>query len=171
MSAANSPTQASSPRPQACLRLDPGAGRYYGVVGHKYRVLVGGEHTDGLYGAIEGLIPPGDGPPPHHHENEDEAFYVVEGRIAMMIDGSGSMAPAGSFVLIPKGTVHTFTNPGPGPARILMTVSPAGFEKMFAAVGIPINDPEGDPPPATVEHIKNVVDSARKFGCVFHLKA
>jgi uncharacterized cupin superfamily protein len=53
---------------------------YYGLVGHKYRVMTNREITDGSFTIIEGLIPPEDpGPPPHTHTREDESFYIVEG--------------------------------------------------------------------------------------------
>jgi oxalate decarboxylase/phosphoglucose isomerase-like protein (cupin superfamily) len=41
---------------------------------------------------------------------------------------------AGSFVLIPRGTVHTFWNAGSTPAKLLVIFSPAGFEQFFVEV-------------------------------------
>lgn len=37
-------------------------------------------------------------------------------------------ATAGTFVLIPRGTVHTFANPLATPSKFLLIASPAGFE-------------------------------------------
>jgi hypothetical protein len=41
-------------------------------------------------------------------------------------------ASAGSFALVPRGTVHTFANRTNREARFLVIISPAGFERAFA---------------------------------------
>lgn len=146
--------------------IGPDQGKVYGVVGHKYRLLVCGRDTDGRYAALEAVVPPGDGPPPHHHLNEVETFYVMEGRITMTVDGRDWPAGPGTFVVVPKGAVHTFRNPGPATARLLLMLVPAGFEEFFEAVGVPITDPDGDPPPSTVQHMQKVVELAPRFGCI-----
>jgi hypothetical protein len=40
-------------------------------------------------------------------------------------------APPGSFVLIPPGNPHTFSNPRDEPVRFLNLNSPPGFEQYF----------------------------------------
>ena len=40
-------------------------------------------------------------------------------------------APAGTFVFVPKGLEHAFWNGGATEARLLSTISPAGFEGYF----------------------------------------
>jgi len=37
------------------------------------------EQTQGAFGLIEQILPPGFAPRLHVHHNEDEAFYLVEG--------------------------------------------------------------------------------------------
>ena len=46
-----------------------------------------GEQTGGSYTMFVNVTAPGGGPPPHRHENEDEWFYVVEGRAEFFQDG------------------------------------------------------------------------------------
>ena len=46
----------------------------------------------------------GSGPPPHYHP-WDESFYVVSGEIAFGIEDYESVAPAGTLVHLPAGTV------------------------------------------------------------------
>jgi hypothetical protein len=41
---------------------------------------------------------------------------------------------SGSFILIPRGTVHTFWNAGALPAKFLVIVSPPGIEQFLAEV-------------------------------------
>lgn len=40
-------------------------------------------------------------------------------------------ATTGAFVLVPRDTVHTFSKAGTTPAKILIIISPAGFENFF----------------------------------------
>ena len=43
----------------------------------------------------------------HKHENEDEMFYVIEGKLLMALDENQTLEiNAGEFVIIPKGTNH-----------------------------------------------------------------
>jgi glyoxylate utilization-related uncharacterized protein len=109
------------------------------------------------------------GPPPHTHINDDEIFYVATGAITLIVEGQEIESGAGSFALVPKGAVHTFRNDGSEDARLLIMIKPAGLDKFFQEVGVPIADPAADPPPATVEHIQKVVAAAPKYGMQMHL--
>lgn len=71
------------------------------------------------------------GAPPHTHENEDEISFVVEGRIAVLLGEEVHEVEAGGYVLKPRGVPRAFWNPGPGPARVVEIISPAGFERYF----------------------------------------
>ncbi|HTP54930.1 MAG TPA: cupin domain-containing protein [Thermoplasmata archaeon] len=78
----------------------------------------------------ENLTPPGRGGtarrgvPLHRHRLEDEAWYVLEGALRFQYDRQEIDAPAGTGVLLPRGTAHTFWNPGPKPARYLLIMGP-----------------------------------------------
>jgi hypothetical protein len=39
--------------------------------------------------------------------------------------------PAGSYIVIPRGTPHGHGNAGKVPVRVLLTNTPAGFERYF----------------------------------------
>jgi mannose-6-phosphate isomerase-like protein (cupin superfamily) len=138
-------------------------------VGHKYRILAGGEQTGGAYAIFEAIVPPGEGPPSHLHVNDDEMFYVAEGAITIVVAGRENTAGTGSFAAVPRGTVHTFRNDGTKPARLLVTITPAGLDRFFREVGVPIADPAADPPPATVEHIQRVLDAAPRYGMMIQM--
>ena len=77
------------------------------------------------------VVGPGDGSPLHTHEAQDESWYVLEGELRFKLGDTMQAAPAGSFVFVPRGTVHAFQNVGPGPARILVIFTPAGMEPFF----------------------------------------
>src|SRR5207245_7145029 len=107
----------------------PREGRTIAVVGDMYRFLAVGEDTNGKYALWEAIVPPGGGPPLHVHSREEEGFYVLEGEITFTVNGERVVASAGMFANMPVGTPHSFKNEGSQPARMLISVAPAGLEK------------------------------------------
>src|SRR5262245_12872310 len=118
-----------------------GEGRTVAVVGDVYRFLATGEDTTGKYASWEAIVPPGGGPPPHVHSREEEGFYVLQGEITFTIGEKRLVASAGMFANMPVGTPHSFKNESSKPAKMLISVAPAGLEQMFFEVGVPL--PEG----------------------------
>src|ERR1700738_2633034 len=116
----------------------PGEGRTVAVVGDVYRLLATGEDTSGKYALWEAIVPPGGGPPPHVHSREEEGFYVLEGEVTIHIGEKRMVATAGMFANMPVGMPHSFKNESKKPARMLISVAPAGLEKMFFEVGVPV---------------------------------
>ena len=113
--------------------LGPGEGRVIQVPGHAITYKATKEETGGAYSLLE-VVLTGDGPPQHIHKAEEEAFYVLEGEVNIKIGEQTIKGTVGSFVLIPRGTVHTFWNAGPTPAKLLGIFSPPGFEQFFVEV-------------------------------------
>jgi quercetin dioxygenase-like cupin family protein len=113
--------------------LGPGEGEVVSVLGDPYTYKVVGGDTEGNYSLIE-CTTVADGPPPHIHKAEEEAFYVLEGEVNVKIGDQTIRGAAGSFVLIPRGTVHTFSTVGTEPAKMLLIISPAGFEQLFTEI-------------------------------------
>src|SRR5215471_11760268 len=122
---------------QAVIRKS-NQGRTVAVVGDVYRFLATGEDTNGKYALWEAIVPPGGGPPPHVHSREEEGFFVLEGEITFTIGDKRHVARAGMFANMPVGTLHSFKNEGGKPARMLISVAPAGLEQMFFEVGVPV---------------------------------
>ena len=56
-------------------------GNSISVVGSTYRLVIGGEQTNGAYALIDMLIPPNGGPGPHSHPTFQEAYYILDGEI------------------------------------------------------------------------------------------
>ena len=76
---------------------------------------------------------PGAGP--HFHERHADSFYVLEGELEFTVGGETIRAPAGTYVQVPPGVVHSFTNPGPVGARFLNIHAPkTGFADYLRAV-------------------------------------
>ena len=98
--------------------------------GHTVRFV----HNDAnsSYALIEWMAPPAvPGPPLHIHRVTDEGFYVMEGTFGFqageqILDGS-----SGAHVFVPRGLAHTFWNQGPAAAKLLIVISPPGFEQYF----------------------------------------
>ena len=61
--------------------------------------------------------------PLHVHHDEDEAWYVIEGRIRFRLADRELVASAGTTVFVPAGVAHTFGNAGPEPSRFLIITS------------------------------------------------
>ena len=98
-------------------------------------VLADGSQTGGQYSLMWELCPRGSGPPPHYHD-QDEQFYVVSGQITYRAGEQTLVATAGAFVLIPKGTVHSFRVDSET-AEILNSYTPAGFERTILELAEP----------------------------------
>ncbi|HEV3166609.1 MAG TPA: cupin domain-containing protein [Isosphaeraceae bacterium] len=61
--------------------------------------------------------------PPHLHRSDDEAWYVLEGTLRVRVGDDEVEARAGSGVFVPRGTPHTYWNPGPGAVRYLLVMT------------------------------------------------
>jgi quercetin dioxygenase-like cupin family protein len=147
----------------------PGEGRTIAVVGDVYRFLAVGEDTNGKYALWETVVPPGGGPPPHVHSREEEGFYVLEGAITFQIGGERFAAEAGTFAHMPVGTPHTFKNESDRPAKMLISVAPAGLERMFFEVGQPLDEGATTAPPPTEGEIEKLLAAAPRYGIEIRL--
>jgi quercetin dioxygenase-like cupin family protein len=139
------------------------------VVGDVYRFVATGEDTNGKYAFFEALVGPGGGPPSHVHSREEEGFYVLEGEITFTINGERVVATAGMFANMPVGTPHSFKNESDKPARMLISVAPAGLEKMFMEVGVPLAEGATTALPPTKEEIEKLLAIAPSYGIEIRL--
>jgi quercetin dioxygenase-like cupin family protein len=147
----------------------PTEGRTIAVVGDVYRFMATGQDTNGKYALWEAIVPPGGGPPPHVHSREEEGFYILEGEITVHIGQERIVATAGMFANMPVGTPHSFKNESDKPARMLISVAPAGLEKMFFESGVPVPQGASTASPPTKEEIEKMVLIAPKYGIEFRL--
>jgi quercetin dioxygenase-like cupin family protein len=139
------------------------------VLGEHVRLHLTGPDTKQQFCVAEITSRPGGGVPPHRHQREDECFYVLEGKFQFtFLDDAGSNprsvpAPAGTFIHVPKGAYHGFSNAGPGRARMLDYHSPAGFEGFFRSAGTLCTNADAAPPPgaANPERLRAV---CQEFG-------
>jgi quercetin dioxygenase-like cupin family protein len=95
------------------------------------RFLASSEETDGAWSQVEIKEMPGYKTRFHRHNNTDEAYYVLEGVLTAKIADKTYELPAGSYIVIPRGTPHAQGNLGKVPVKVLLTMTPGGFERSF----------------------------------------
>jgi quercetin dioxygenase-like cupin family protein len=95
------------------------------------RMLASSDDTHGAWSLVELTEIPGYKTNLHRHNHTDEAFYVLEGVLTVRLNDKTSEYPAGSYVLIPRGTPHAQGNRGKVPVKLLLTMTPGGFERSF----------------------------------------
>ena len=139
-------------------------GRTIAVVGDVYRFLATAEDTNGKYAMWEAIVPPGGGPPPHVHSREEEGFYILEGEITFQIGDERVVATAGMFANMPVGTPHSFKNESSKPAKMLISVAPAGLEEMFFEFGVPLPEGSTTALPPTKAEIEKLLTIAPGYG-------
>jgi quercetin dioxygenase-like cupin family protein len=130
-------------------------------VGILWVILATAEQTGGQYSLMWELCPKGSGPPPHYHD-QDEQFYLIEGEITFRAGDQELKVGPGSFVLIPRGTVHNFRVDS-DTATILNSYTPGGFERSVMEFGEPA--PARTMPP--VDHIPADPPSADAIASLF----
>jgi quercetin dioxygenase-like cupin family protein len=92
---------------------------------------------------------------PHRHWEAVEALYVLDGQMEFLGEERIVRGPSGTFVLIPRGVVHGFRNPGPGPAKMLVMMWPALGLRLVKELGARLS--AGGPPDA--EQIRAIAGS------------
>ena len=96
-------------------------------LGSPARILVDGATAGGAYCLVETSASRGDMPPLHVHHADDEAFYILEGRMTLFVGELTIDVPAGSCAFAPRDVPHTYRVESDC-ARWLVTGSPAGFD-------------------------------------------
>jgi mannose-6-phosphate isomerase-like protein (cupin superfamily) len=92
------------------------------------------EQDSGDLSLMERTLPPGGRrPPPHRHTNCSEAYFVLDGLVSVTVENEDLAVGPEGFVLVPRGTAHTFGNAASGAARLLVIHAPA-MDAYFAGL-------------------------------------
>jgi quercetin dioxygenase-like cupin family protein len=85
---------------------------------------------------VEFELRPGfEGPRAHIHRRHVDAFYVVAGEPQFRTGDATVQGEPGMLVAAPLGVVHSFSNPGPRPARLVNVHAPScGFHEYLHAM-------------------------------------
>jgi mannose-6-phosphate isomerase-like protein (cupin superfamily) len=156
--------------PQGFAHIPPGEGRSLWVFGELVTYKTTGQQTGGAYSLFEVASRPGTGPPPHVQHREEEAFWVLEGEYAFLIEGLTLTAGAGALVYVPKGTLHTHKNLGEDVSRMLVSQTPGGLSEMFfEETGLPGTGLSSAPPAPSPEELQRMVELGRRYGIEYPL--
>jgi quercetin dioxygenase-like cupin family protein len=118
--------------------------------------------TGGRLAVVEQRLTPAGEPPRHVHANEDETFYVIDGRLAATIgDDTTVGAGPGECVFLPRGVPHHL-HAETAEVRVLVLLTPAGFEQFFAAIGEPA--PSSELPEPTTPDLPAIAAAAARYG-------
>jgi quercetin dioxygenase-like cupin family protein len=112
----------------------PGEGEIVRIpLGRDIVIKASGPETRGAYTILEFTAPVGgEWTIPHVHRGAEEGWYVLEGELTFRLADETVRAPAGSFVLVPRGMLHSFGNTGTEMAKYLELFSPPGMERFFS---------------------------------------
>jgi quercetin dioxygenase-like cupin family protein len=140
---------------------------HIGLVGDTYTITVDGDDTNGRFCVVDMHIPPGGGPGPHRHDFE-ETFIVLDGEIEATFRGKKSVVHAGETVNIPANAPHQFHNASANPARLICICSPAGQEKFFLEVGVPVATRTTAPPKLDGTQMAAFLEKAKALAPKYH---
>ena len=114
------------PESSELLRLRPGV---------TASVRLSAEATGGVLSVTE-LVESPDTPPaaPHVHRAEDEMFYVLSGQLDVLVGEEQARVGPGCAVVVPRDTVHGYTPVGYDEIRLLVLLTPPGFEGFWREV-------------------------------------
>jgi mannose-6-phosphate isomerase-like protein (cupin superfamily) len=109
--------------------------------GEKIGMRLESEHTGNAFSLTEIIVAPQAGPPLHIHHDADEVLFVLEGTVDFVCNNERFRAGPGGFAAVPKGVPHAFRNFENTAARMIVLLSPGGFEQVMRAMkGRPASD-------------------------------
>jgi len=122
----------------------PGEGEEFRVAADRFLRKGDSAHRSEAFSVIEYEGAAGfPGPPPHVHRSFEEAWFILEGKVAFTADGRTISAERGTFLFVPRGVPHTFRVLGERPARWLGIFSPGRYVGLVEELGplMPVNGP------------------------------
>ena len=132
-----------SPVERRPFMFKPGEGESVWSLGGRFTLKVAQADSEGRFALVDALAFRSTEPPLHVHHREDEAWYLIDGRMTFHVGDQVFKAEAGSFVYAPMGIPHAFTV-DVEPTRVLVFATPAGFERFAGELG---TRAESDEPP------------------------
>jgi mannose-6-phosphate isomerase-like protein (cupin superfamily) len=106
--------------------ISTGQGKILGARGSVMAFKAVAAQTGGDFSLMERTLPPrGRRPLPHRHVNCSEAFFVLNGTVTFVLEGTELTCREDDFLLVPRGAAHTFGNDADETARLLVLHAPA----------------------------------------------
>ncbi len=120
--------------PGRARQIPPGSGSSVTLYGVRFTYKVEAQDAGGALAVLETEIPPRTLVKPHRHQREDEFSLVLRGAVGVRLADEEFEAPAGTYLVKPRGVPHALWNAGREPATVVEILSPAGFERYFAEI-------------------------------------
>ena len=131
--------------------------------------LATGKDTHGQFALIEAVGRRGSDAPPHIHHREDEIFYVLEGEVVFSVRDRIIKGTPGTMIFLPRDVRHSFTIESEQ-YRMLILVTPAGFEAWFREFSVPAQTltlpPANEP---AYGEVQRMLEAAPRYGLEFML--
>lgn len=157
-----------SPSAEGLTIVPPNCGESWWVVTDHQLMKLTAANTGGALSLWRETVPPGGGPPPHVHYGEDEVFIVLEGEITFQSGAQRWTGAAGTVVFARRGIPHSFQNTGETVARMIILVTPGGFDGYFREVAFR-SDHHEVRPPVQQEEFDRLFQTAPKYDLEFRL--
>ena len=119
--------------------------------------------TGGQFTVVEVTCAPGYQGVRHIHHNEDEGFWLLEGRLDLEVGGKHIDMHAGDYAFGPRNIPHGFSAGSAG-ARVLFILTPGGFENLIMATSAPAAARTVPPPSDEVPDFARLAVILAKFG-------
>ena len=104
-----------------------------------WSILAEGTSTGGSYSVFEVELQEGPVDQPHIHDRTDDVYYIFEGELNFSVDAEIFNARKGSFVFVPRGSVHSFEVTSKT-ARLLNIHTEPGYERVIRAFGSRVSE-------------------------------
>jgi len=134
-------------------------GKAVNVLGAPMFIRIASGDTQGVLAVVESHDLPGGGPPPHIHHREDETFQILEGEYEFTVGGKTIKVEPGTTLFAPRGVPHTYRYLGTTRGKLMVVLTPAGFEGFFEEIGAMT--------PQEQQNIPQVIEIAKKYGLEF----
>lgn len=125
---------ATLPGSQEAYFLACGEGARHALAGQLQTLLAGADQTGGKVTMTTVEMAKGPGLPAHVHERTYESLLVLEGRLALTLDGAEHVLSRGDTASIPAGTEHAYRGDGHY-TKVLTMSAPGGLERLIATAG------------------------------------
>ena len=110
--------------------------------------------TGAPFTLLEAHWPAGGGPPPHVHADEDELFYLLDGRLTVRCGRTTWQLEPGGLAFCPRGILHQPSTDARQGAHVLVLTSRPGIERFLAVVAQQLN--RLPPEPVSLEFLDQV---------------
>lgn len=122
------------------------AAEVLGAESNRTWLLADAADTGGVMNVVRTTLGPGvDGPPPHYHRLAPEMFYLLDGRLRVLVGADIVVLTTGDYLLVPPGVVHAWGTLPESGADVLIVKAPGENRFDYFRLGDRIRRGAADP--------------------------